>query len=210
MARLQRKRKGKSFELPLNIWLWVGGGLLGVALSVWYVRQTPPLGGVPPRPASPPPVTERLRPPPDWLTYRVADPQNPRLHYAISIPPGHRGVFREFGFDVEVLNGANEVTMLVARYRGPNGELSISTGAAKIISDEPFGNGRYFVLETPPEAFNPNAPVWWNNGNRHEVHLPVPPLGWVVVFGAPASMPRETFTTFASSLRLPRQNAPPK
>lgn len=206
----QRKRGQKSWPRPpASVWWWVGGGILGVVLATWYLKQSP-------QPAKhrdaarPPTAAGQVWPPENWPTYRVADPQNPQLHYAISIPPDHRAVFREFGYDVEILNPAGEVVMLVARYRGPNGELDISTGQAKVIADQRFGNGRAFVLETPPEAFNPNAPVWWNNAQRQEVHLPVPPLKWVVVFSAPTTVPGETFTTFASSLRLPRPTPPPE
>ena len=60
-----------------------------------------------------------------------------------------------------------------------------------------------FILKTPPEKFNPALPVWWLNSPRQEVHLPVPSLGWVMVFSASPEIPRDIFETFASSLRLP-------
>lgn len=142
----------------------------------------------------------------NWQTYRVSDPGNPSFVYGISVPAGYKAAFREYGYDVEVSNPAGETVMLVSRYRGPDNQLKINVEGFKVVNVQAFNDGPYpaqrFILETPPELFNPNAPVWWNNSRRQEVHMPVPAMGFVFVFTAASKVPENVFTTFAASLRL--------
>lgn len=142
----------------------------------------------------------------NWQTYRVSDPGNPRFAYGVSVPAGYKAAFREYGYDVEVSNPAGETVMLVSRYRGPDNQLKINVEGFKVVNVQAFNDGPYpaqrFILETPPELFNPNAPVWWNNSRRQEVHMPVPSMGFVFVFTAASKVPENVFTTFAASLRL--------
>lgn len=142
----------------------------------------------------------------NWQTYRVSDPGNPSFAYGVSVPAGYKAAFREYGYDVEVSNPAGETVMLVSRYRGPDNQLKINVEGFKVVNVQAFNDGPYpaqrFILETPPELFNPNAPVWWNNSRRQEVHMPVPSMGFVFVFTAASKVPESVFTTFAASLRL--------
>lgn len=143
----------------------------------------------------------------DWQTFQVTDANDPNLAYAFDVPPGHRAAFREFGYDVEVTDAKGQTMLTISRYRGQDGSLAISVAGYTIVEEQPFTRGqfpgKFFILKTPPEKFNPVLPVWWLNRARQEVHVPVPSLQWVVVFSAAPEIPREVFATFASSLRLP-------
>lgn len=143
----------------------------------------------------------------NWKMYQVTDPQDPAVAYTFGVPPGSTAKFREFGFDVEVTDEHGETLMTISRYRGKDGNLKISVEGYRVIRENPFEQGafpgREFILETPPEKFTPAAPVWWLNSPRQEVHLPIPPLKWVVVFSASMAVPAATFEQFAASFQLP-------
>lgn len=187
----------------------IAGGVTAYLQWFWGSRAMPPT----PRPSSP--LSLAVTPTPAavaWVRFYVSDPQLPAYRYSVLVPPGQQAVHRAFGYDVEVVNHVGEIGLLLSRYRHPSGTLEIQPGPYPLLDQRPFIAGPYlgqrFVLATPPDQFNPNAPVWWNNSRRVEIHTAVPSLGWVFVFTAPATAPDGLVEKFAASFRPDNEQSP--
>lgn len=185
------------------------GGAVAYLQWFWGRPATPPRA----RPSSPSTIVATPTPAAEaWQRFYVSDPNIAAYRYSVLVPPGQQAVHREFGYDLEVVNSAGEISLLLSRYRHPSGTLEIQPGPYPLVAKQPFTAGPYlgqrFVFATPSDQFNPNAPVWWNNSRRVEIHTAVPSLEWVFVFTAPAAAPDGLVEKFAASFRPGNEQSP--